>query len=159
MQPERGAGGAPEQGGRVVVGVDDSPGSDRALRWAVAEAAAHGREVHAVLAWELPTIGAFGIDPQPVDFDALAEGAAQVLARVLARVEDEAREQGVTVTGEVVHGHPRHVLLECAGDADLLVVGSRGMGGVKGLLLGSVSSYCATHAPVPVAVVPAPVEP
>lgn len=142
--------------GVVVVGVDDSVGAARALRWAVREAAVHDWEVVAVMAWELPTTGALGVEPLPVDIAALAQGASETLARILAAVEDDARALGVTVTGEAAHGHPRHVLLERSEDADLLVVGSRGRGGFVGLLLGSVSSYCAKHARRPVAVIPAP---
>lgn len=140
----------------MVVGVDDSPGAARALDWAVREAAVHGWDVHAVLAWELPSVGALGLDPLPTDVTAVAEGATAVLARILADVQPLADELGVTVKGEAVHGHPRHTLLDLARDADLLVVGSRGRGGFAGLLLGSVSSYCAKHATGPVVVVPEP---
>lgn len=143
-------------GGVVVVGVDDSPGAARALDWAIREAAAHDWDVHAVLAWELPAVGALGVDPLPADVTAVAEGSSAVLGRILAGAKPLADELGVTVKGEAVHGHPRHTLLDLAADADLLVVGSRGRGGFAGLLLGSVSSYCAKHATVPVVVVPAP---
>ncbi len=156
-------GDTPQTGGRsqaspgvIVVGVDDSPGAERALRWAVREAAAHHWDVTAVLAWEVPATGALGVEPLPVDIAALAQGASETLARILARVADEAEALGVTVTGEAAHGHPRHVLLELSEDADLLVVGSRGRGGFAGLLLGSVSSYCTKHAHRPVAVIPSP---
>lgn len=142
--------------GVVVVGVDASAGAARALRWAVREAAAHDWDVVAVMAWELPTAGALGVEPLPVDIAALAQGASETLAKILVDVEEEARTLGVTVTGEAAHGHPRHVLLERSEDADLLVVGSRGRGGFAGLLLGSVSSYCTKHARRPVAVIPAP---
>lgn len=139
-----------------MVGIDDSAGAARALAWALEEAAAHGWEVHAVLAWELPSTGALGLDPMPVDVDALAEGAAATLADVVAPFVAEADRLGVTLVAEAVQGQPRHVLLDLAGDADLLVVGSRGRGGFVGLLLGSVSAYCAKHAPGPVAVIPPP---
>ena len=140
----------------LVIGVDASPGAKHALRWAVQEAACHDWAVTAVMAWELPTTGGIGIEPLPVDVAALAEGATQTLTDILAGVRDEAAALGVQITGEAVHGHPRHVLLELAEDADLLVVGSRGRGGFAGLLLGSVSSYCAKHARGPVAVIPLP---
>ena len=145
-------------GGNVVVGVDGSRGAEHALRWAVQEAACRGWDVTAVLAWELPTAGGFGFEPLPVDVDLLAESAAQTLAHIVATVKDEAAALGVTVKGEAVHGHPRHALLERAEGADLLVLGSRGRGGFVGLLLGSVSAYCAQHASGPVAVIPLPTD-
>ena len=141
-----------------MVGVDDSTGASRALGWAVHEAALHGWAVHAVLAWELPSTGALGLDPMPFDVGALAEGAAATVAKVVAPFVAEADRLGVPLAAEAVQGQPRHVLLDLARDADLLVVGSRGRGGFVGLLLGSVSAYCAKHAPGPVAVIPAPQE-
>ncbi len=62
----------------------------------------------------------------------------------------------VKITSRVVEGHPAAVLIEVAAEADLLVVGSRGLGGFRGMLLGSVSAQCVHHARCPVVVVPPP---
>lgn len=69
--------------------------------------------------------------------------------------EAQAADPEVDVQGELIEGRPASALLEAAGDADLLIVGSRGRGGFTGLLLGSVSAQCVHHAPCPVVVVPA----
>jgi nucleotide-binding universal stress UspA family protein len=73
----------------------------------------------------------------------------------LADAVDEVRaiSKGLDVTTEAVEGQAAAVLLHAARDADLLVVGSRGLGGFRGLLLGSVSQQCVDHAPCPVVVV------
>lgn len=139
---------------RIVVGVDGSEGSLAALRYALAEARAHGAQVHAVCAWHYPP--AYGWAPMPDDWD-LASAAEKSLRDALARVEEEQPPgEPVPVTHEVVEGQPALALLRTAADADLLVVGTRGHGGFMGLLLGSVSQQCVQHAPCPVVVVPPP---
>jgi nucleotide-binding universal stress UspA family protein len=69
-------------------------------------------------------------------------------------VEARAAESGVSVTPILREGQAADVLVAEAREADLLVVGSRGLGGFKGLLLGSVSQQCAHHAACPVAIIP-----
>jgi nucleotide-binding universal stress UspA family protein len=137
---------------RIVVGVDGSPPSVEALRWAVAEAAAHGAEVVAVAAWEFPFVpsgpgAGFYVGPTADD---LTEDAVHQLDEALGQLDTGS----VTVTRLTEYGSPAHVLLEQSAGADLLVVGARGHGGFTGLLLGSVSQQCATHAVCPTVVVP-----
>jgi nucleotide-binding universal stress UspA family protein len=119
-----------------------------ALEWAVAEARLRNGEVQAVTAWEFPpvTVGMEGLIRDP---DAFPQTARRLQNEVLKRVDSE----GVTVTGDVVQGNAVDVLLRAAGNADLLVVGSRGLGGFTGLLLGSVSTQVLHHSPCPVLVV------
>jgi nucleotide-binding universal stress UspA family protein len=147
---------------RIVVGVDGSPGGRSALRWAVAEARVRGAPLHVVHAWMVPLIdalpepwavGAPSLGPSDDEVHDHLEAAARNL---LDACVDEARsaEPDVDVQGELVEGRPAGALLEAAGGADLLVVGSRGRGGFAGLLLGSVSAQCVHHAPCPVVVVP-----
>jgi nucleotide-binding universal stress UspA family protein len=135
----------------IVVGVDGSEGSLRALRFAIDEARVRGCGVRAVIAWRIPAIAyEAGWAPIPIDagnYEAMAEAS---LDKVLEAVE--AGE--VEVTRVVREGQAADVLLAEARTADLLVVGSRGLGGFRGLLLGSVSAQCAHHAPCPVAIVP-----
>lgn len=133
---------------RIVAGVDGSAPSRLALEWAVAEARLRNGEVQAVTAWEFPpvTVGMEGLIRDP---DAFPQTARRLQNEVLKRVDSE----GVTVTGDVVQGNAVDVLLRAAGNADLLVVGSRGLGGFTGLLLGSVSTQVLHHSPCPVLVV------
>jgi nucleotide-binding universal stress UspA family protein len=139
---------------KIVVGVDSSKGSRAALRWAYREASIRSCELEVVTVWQFPittTLPAFGAMPTPEDLGGEAERA---LVSTIA-------EEGIVATGEapvtilVAEGAAAAALLDAAKDADLLVVGSRGHGGFAGLLLGSVSQQCATHAPCPVVVVPA----
>lgn len=133
---------------RILVGVDGSAPARLALEWAVAEARLRHGRVHAVTAWQFPpvTVGMEGLIGNP---DVFPEAARRLQNETLQRVDS----QGLTVTGDVVQGHPADVLLRAAEDSDLLVVGSRGLGGFKGMLLGSVSTQILHHAPCPVLVV------
>jgi nucleotide-binding universal stress UspA family protein len=137
-------------GGRVVVGVDGSPESVEALRWARGQAQLTGASLQVVTAWHVPVLLGY---PSP--------GAYQ-----LATVDWEggaraAQDSAVAAAGElptgteraVVQGHPAQALCEAAEGADLLVVGSRGHGGFTGMLLGSVSEHVTAHSPCAVVVV------
>ena len=153
-------------GGRgqpIVVGVDGSPSSVRALRWALRQAGLVGAPVEAVIAWQDPAIYGIGFEWASVSFDSesLAEAAEKVLADSVAQVTVAGQGGGppVQVVPRVVQGHPAQVLLEAARGAQLLVVGSRGHGTLAGVLLGSVSQHCVQHAPCPVLVVPAVPQP
>jgi len=137
----------------IVVGVDGSEGSVRALEFALVEARARGAELKVVSAWDVPVsaynTGWVPIAVDPVDFEQIAESA---LDRSLH--EAGAAESGVSVTPILREGQAADVLVAEAHEAELLVVGSRGLGGFKGLLLGSVGQQCAHHTTCPVAIVP-----
>jgi len=131
---------------RVVVGVDGSDGSRRALCRAALEAAAHGATLEIVTAWGLldqPGGGSF--DPQ---YD--ADTALGVVQRI---VDDELELPRPPLVLRPVNDLPSRALMTAAEGAWTLVVGSRGLGGFKGLLLGSVSQQVVHHAPCPVLVV------
>jgi nucleotide-binding universal stress UspA family protein len=137
---------------RIIVGVDGSAPSVEALRWAVAEATAHAADLVAMVAWEFPFVpsgpgAGFYVGPTA---DELGDEAERHLAEAVAQVD----LGPVRVTRIIEYGSPARVLLDAAADADLLVVGDRGHGGFAGLLLGSVSQQCATHAVCPTVVVP-----
>jgi nucleotide-binding universal stress UspA family protein len=129
---------------RVVVGFDGSSGASDALAWAFGEAKLRSVPVHAVCGYEDPwTLAATGLSSPEAAFEyreALASEAEGLVEKVRA-----AAPAGVEVTGEAVFGPVGQALVEVAGE-DLLVVGSRGRGGFKSLLLGSVSRHCAAHA-------------
>jgi nucleotide-binding universal stress UspA family protein len=138
---------------RVVVGVDGSAGSTRALQWALAHADALGVPLVAVLTWQLtnlpaPSSATGGVAPLP-EWEASA-------TRLLQRSLQEALPQGRAGDVESVVLHDRAVrgLLATVTPEDLLVLGDRGRGGFARLLLGSTSRQCAEHAPCPVVVVP-----
>ncbi len=138
----------------IVVGVDGSENSIRALRFAIEEARIRGCAVKAVHAWHVPPLAyEAGWAPAPLDFGTFEEIGRSALARSLE--EADAAGSGVEIVPVVREGQPAAVLIEEAEGADLLVVGSRGLGGFRGLLLGSVSQQCAHHASCPVAVLPA----
>ena len=136
----------------IVVGVDGSDGSARALRWALDEAREWQATVEAVHAWSPPYAG-IGVESGWAMADPVLEEAATTL---LAEAVDAADTGGLPepVVRTVRCGHPAATLIEVAADADLLVVGSRGLGGFGRLLLGSTSTQVAHHAPCPVVVVP-----
>ncbi|MFY4723055.1 universal stress protein [Streptomyces sp. LaBMicrA B280] len=137
---------------RIVVGVDGSEGSKQALNWAVRQAELTGGWVEAVIAWDVPQFhGALGWMPPSSSDEAALEGRAQ--SEVTSAVEEAvAAHPTVQVSTVARYGTPASVLLEASRDAALLVVGSRGLGGFKGLLLGSVAQHCVQHAHCPVLV-------
>ena len=127
---------------RIVVGVDGSLGSTRALDWAAAEADRCRARLTVVGAWEFG--GFAGALVNTGDARSAVDGA-------VARTTQ--RHPGVTVEPKVSEEPAAYALIEASADADLLVVGSRGFGGFRGLLLGSVGEHCLTHAPCSVAIV------
>ena len=134
--------------GGIVVGVDGSPGSVAALRWAIREASTRGGAVHAVTAWEVLMESTFGDMATVGDFHPVI-AAERILVAALA--DAGAADTDVTVTTAPVQGHPAEVLMQQAERAELLVVGSRGR--IFGGLLGSVSQSLAAHAACPVVVI------
>ena len=134
---------------RIVVGVDGSEPSKAALRWALRQADLTGATVEAVIAWEYP-INA-GSAPVIVDDAATGKFAATALQETVDDVTRPGPPAEVRTT--VAQGNSARVLLNAAADADLLVIGSRGHGGFAGLLLGSVSQHCVSHANCPVVVI------
>lgn len=136
---------------RIVVGIDGSEDAQLALRWALDEARARGAAVEAVYAWRSPVAGlgnaVITLDSASIEADARLE---------LDRALDAEDTAGLAAPVErvVMVGPSAQVILHAARGADLVVLGSRGLGGFKGLLLGSVSHQVARHAVCPVVVVP-----
>jgi nucleotide-binding universal stress UspA family protein len=143
----------------IIVGVDDSEQSREALRWAIEEGRVHGSAVVALHAWRPPVIPPMmDVGPMapvmPEDVTSMVATAREVAQELVERVvrEEGGDDLGVDVRAVAVEDDPANALLEAAGGADLIVVGSRGRGGFKGLLLGSVSHPVAQHAPCPVVI-------
>lgn len=137
---------------RIVVGVDGSSTSREALAWAVREARANGGRVEAVHAWHVPSLAMYPYGAIAMDSDdTFEERAKEILDDVVNSTDTRGLDEPVERI--VTNGHPARVLLNVAKGADLLVVGSRGLGGFTGLLLGSVGAQCVHHAHCPVLVV------
>lgn len=136
--------------GRIVVGVDGSDVSRKALRWAAEQALARPAVVEAVTVWHR----SFDYGRQsywPVDEDVAVQERTR-LAEAATQAAD--LNPGVEIEQRVLQGDPARVLVERSAGADLLVVGSRGLGGFTGLVLGSVSTQCAHHSRCPVVIIP-----
>lgn len=132
----------------IVVGVDGSPSSVEALRWAAQEAERCGGEVVALTSWWLPVT--YGWIPSVAEVD-WAGHARETIDRAIK--EALGASTAPRVRTKVVEGHPASVLLRAGRKADLLVVGSRGHGEYTGMFLGSVAQHVVTHATCPVLVV------
>jgi len=143
---------------RIVVGVDGSPGAFSALVWALAAAARSGAGLEVVSAfptddaWHHPLQGTQHVDTLRSD----TESRAQAFIADAVKVPEVTVVPGtaeVPVQVTVAAGAPAHELVRRAEGARMLVVGSRGRGGVRSTLLGSVALHCAANAPCPVVVV------
>ena len=137
----------------VVVGVDGSAESLRALSWAARYATATGARVLAVLAWHYPAAAGqapVGVAPDPIHKEPEAQQLA-ILDEGIAKAYSG--QPGPAAEARLGYGHPAQVLIEASKDADLLVVGSHGHGAFTGMLIGSVSIHCVTGAFCPVVVV------
>ena len=139
----------------VVVGYDGSQGAEAALLVALEEARRRNATLRVVAAWHVPA-PLVGATVTLTDADRLGEDIRTALTRVVddAVAALRAEDADVDVEAVVVEGPAVTVLLGEAADAELLVVGSRGLGGFRELLLGSVSHQCAQHASCPVLIVP-----
>jgi len=143
--------------GEVVVGMDGSDYSDRALDWALRRAGASGAALHAVRVWaplRTPVLKAVGWSTsrgREVQAQHEEEEAQRQLAAALER---RPLPPGASARASAVEGQAADRLVAAADGAELLVVGSRGTGGFARLLIGSVSTQCAHHATCPVVVVP-----
>jgi nucleotide-binding universal stress UspA family protein len=162
--------------GDVVVGIDGSPPSLAALRMAADEAHWRSARLHVVYVYE-PTrrtsaaraasVLAAGTEASPADDVAALRAAeardeeesaevhrhAEGLLRQLVTAADADLDGLEVLQSAVAEAHPSAALVRLSQDADLLVVGSRGLGGFRGLLLGSVGQQCVQHATCPVLVV------
>jgi len=129
----------------IVVGIDKTVGSVRALRWTLETAALRGSSVLVIAAWYYPTFGVVGVE---VPLHPFAEQAADALEHIEAALyATDADDSGVTVDTDVREGSPDAVLIEASASADLVVVGA-------GHGLGKMGAKIAAHAQCPVVIVP-----
>lgn len=134
-----------------IVGVDGSENSLHALEWGIDQAV--GRDVRIVLlsTWSLP-ITAAGMFAEAAPLYDWHEFEQSLLEKTQAVASERARD-GVQLEAMVNQGPAAQVLIDASREAELLVVGARGLGRVKGLVLGSVSQRCASHGVVPTAII------
>jgi nucleotide-binding universal stress UspA family protein len=138
---------ATSSGARIVVGVDGSPSSQAALRWADRVGSAMGLAIDAIICWAYPTN--YGIGAAFTEYRPDVE-AKVMLDETVRTVFGDSPPAGLRTS--VREGYPAKELIDASQGAEMLVVGSRGHGGFVGLLIGSVSAYCAEHAACPVVV-------
>ena len=142
----------------IVVGVDGSDHALDAVRWGASEARLRGARLRLVTAWKISTLMyAAEAFPPPYTVD-IESGVKREAQQMLDRTCETLRAEleGVEVERWVHNGPAANVLCDAAKLADMLVVGSRGLGGFTGLLLGSVSHQCAQQAPCPVVILRGP---
>ncbi len=139
--------------GSVVVGVDGSKDSGKALTWAAAEAQARGSSLLIIFGLHMPVVsvpfgGAMTVPPVP-ELETRVEGLLEAAVEV-ARTEAPTIE----IATEIAHRPPADVLIDASSDASLVVVGTRGLSGLGAAFLGSVSARVAAHSFCPTVVVP-----
>lgn len=140
----------------IIVGVDGSDHSCRALHWAMLEAARHHLPLTVMSVHPAPTRPVTEVYwPVPVhpDSDDDLEFARAAVAQLVDKVASDVGQSASDVIVSVVRGDPAQELLREADDADMLVVGTRGVGGFSKLMMGSVSSKVTHHATCPVVVI------
>lgn len=143
--------------GTIVVGIDGSSQAEKAVDWALEESRVHGDVVVLVHAWQYPGLALTGYAGATLPVFG-AEDIKKLADELLATCTEGVRKRApdVSVDARLAEGHPAAALVAASAGARLLVVGSRGLGGFKGMLMGSVSTACAHHARCPVVVVPTP---
>ncbi len=139
---------------RIVVGVEGSGGAKAALRWAIVEAGFRNARVEVVTAYSNTYVPASpDFNYVPLDPGDLEAEVTRMQGNVVDEVVADLGDTGVEIRRIVRRGRPADTLIKAAEGADMLVVGSRGRGGFRGLLLGSVSQTIAHHGDCPVVIV------
>ncbi len=131
-----------------TVGHDGSDSASGAVRWAVTQATGRDVEITVIRTWQIPAIDF------PLPVESIDEFAPSAVCPDIDVITASANDAGVRLSQSILRGPATHVLLDESKGSELLIVGSRGLGGFRRLLLGSISSQCATHARVPTVVVP-----
>lgn len=142
--------------GVIVVGADGSQGAAYALDFAIREAAIRRVKLRVVSAWEIPPSVLASVVASKEFYEEFRENAVNVAREAAARVAE--LEPGVEHEEIVVEGQAAKALLANAEDAELLVVGRRGHGSFREMLLGSISRQVVVHAKCPLVIVPYPTQ-
>ncbi len=134
----------------VIVGIDGSPDSARALQWAAEYARRYETHVEGVITWEIPPVYGYPVAVGEDEYAGIAEQSRQVLRKTVR----DGLGDDANVVERVERGHPAAALVAASEGAQLLVLGTRGLGAFRGMLLGSVSQHCVVHSKCPVVVIP-----
>jgi|SRR5262245_32671695 len=137
----------------IVVGIDGSEESKHALLWAAEQARLTDAVLRIVYAWEPPAVAGLHLPPM-LDWEPLEEQAHEFPGKFADQVLGP--EPDVHVTTRTVRGRPAQVLVDVSAGARMLVIGPRGLGGLRGMVLGSTGHHCAAHARCPVVIVHPP---
>ncbi len=143
-------GASVERHEQVVVGYDGSAHSEAAMEYAIEQARARKVPLHVVFAWQRPLSS-----PYAAAYSTLLAEAFEQESRAMAERLARRREKNpdVEITDEQVVDHPANALIRAGGTADLVVVGSRGLGGFASMVLGSISHTVLHHVTCPIAVI------
>jgi nucleotide-binding universal stress UspA family protein len=133
---------------RIVVGIDGSVESARALEWAITQAKQSGAVLDIVTAWMFPMAIGYAFT---TTVDEVRQKARSLVDEAISHVAEVAPD--VVVRGETTEQPPGPALVTSSRGADLLIVGSRGIGGFEEMLVGSVGHYCMRRAPCTVVIV------
>lgn len=136
-------------GDTIVVGIDGSPGSERALDWAISESQRSDRPLSIIHVWHWRNDAVASPMSLVGAVDSRKAGRA-----LLDRAAKHARNHGVATSVRLLEGSPSSQLTRAAKDSAMLVVGSHGFRSLTTILLGSVSRSCLQHAQSPVVVIP-----
>lgn len=131
-----------------TIGHDGSVGASHATEWAMTQAVGRGVHLDLVRSWQIPVLDF------PLPVDSIDDFAPKQVCDDFDEIVDRASTSDISVSQRVVCGTSAQTLLDASAESSVMVLGSRGLGGFRRLLLGSVSSQCATHARVPTIVVP-----
>jgi len=137
----------------IIVGIDGSGHSQRALTWAMKEAAVHNTPL-TVLTVHQAVRDVYGLPTTYPEDDARTEKAREAAQQETDKALAALGEPKPSVTVTAVHGIPADVFIEASKNADQIVLGSRGVGGFGALLMGSVAQRVAQHAACPVTIIP-----
>ena len=135
-----------------MVAVDGSPAAQGALEWALMEGRSRKTAVKVIHAWEFPLASYYPEIDTTIDPGHYAASSRHLLSEALAA--ESVIDRPDDVEAQSVLGDPATVILEAAKNADLVVVGSRGLGGLMSIALGSVAARVSQHADCPVVVIP-----
>lgn len=135
----------------VVVGVDGSAASLGAVAYAANTASQRGLPLVVVTTYSMPAaLFAEGMAPPQLVYDELEKECLPIVEKAVSAAHTVAPD--LEVSHAIVQGNPSQVLIDCSDTAKVIVLGSRGLGGIKGMVLGSVSASVASHANCPVVV-------